>query len=115
MKIILRNIGLICLLISPLFSALLTEDLQVISPTGMPPLIEENYDSGSLTECSNCSISIRFMETSLGIILIREHVKDGVVQVSQAIGNPGKNLIIIKSSSGSNPAAGILKINVNLE
>jgi len=115
MKIIFRNIGLIFLLISPLFSALLTEDLQVISPTGMSPLIDENFETGSLNACSNCSISIRFMETSLGIFLIREHVKDGVMQVSQARGTPGQKLVIVQFASGYNPAAGIVKANVNLE
>lgn len=114
MKIVFRNIGLILLLVSPLFSAMLTENLEVVSPTGMPPT-HDYCEMGNFMPGSNCSITIRLIETSMGVSLIREHTKGGVVQLSQPLVIPKTSLVIIKSSSGNVPGGRIIKMNVILE
>ncbi|MBC8192060.1 MAG: hypothetical protein ISR87_11530 [Candidatus Marinimicrobia bacterium] len=97
MKMLIRSIGMILLVVSPLFSALLTDDLEVISPTGIP-LSREYNEQVFFTPSSNYTITIRFMETSRGVLLVREYTKGGVVQLSHTIVNPGASLIIINSS-----------------
>ncbi len=114
MKIIFRNIGLILLLISPLFSALLTQDLKVISPTGIP-LNQAAHEMGIFTTSSNHTITIRFIETSMGVFLVREYTGGGVVQLSRRPVNPKTSIVIIKSSSGNIPEGRIKKMNVILE
>ena len=114
MKIIFRNIGLILFLVSPLFSALLTQDLEVISPTGMPL----NYVAHELeifTASPNHSITIRFIETSNGVFLVREHTKGGVIHVSLPTDIPKTSHVIFKYSSGNIPEGRVKKMNVTLE
>ncbi len=114
MKMIIRNIGLILLIASPLFSALLTDDLEVISPTGIP-LSNHHREHIIFTPGSSYSITIRFIETSVGILLVREHRKGGVVQHSQSILNPRTSLALFKSSSGNVCEEEITNKNVILE
>jgi len=109
-----RSIGLVLLLISPLFSALLTDNLEVVSPTGL----HLTYDSNELVNCRsgiNNTLTIRFIETPLGVSLVREYAKSGVVQVSRPISNPKATLIIIKFSSGEVSERRIMKTNVILK
>ena len=102
------------MLASSLFSALLTDDLEVISPTGMP-LSYDNSEQVLFTPGSSYSITIRFMETSMGILLVREHRKGGIVQQSHAIINPPTSLVIYNPSSGNISEEDITKKNVILE
>ena len=95
-------------------SALLTDDLEVISPTGMP-LSHHYSEQVFFTPSSSYSITIRFIETSMGILLVREHRKGGVVQQSQSIINPMTSLVIFNSSSGNNCEDDITIKNVILE
>jgi len=111
---VFKNIGLMLLLVSPLFSALLTDDLEVISPTGMP-LSHDYSEPVYFTPSSSYSITIRFIETSMGILLVREHRKGGLVQQSHSIINPTTSLVIFKSSSGNVREEDITKKNVILE
>jgi len=114
MKMILRNIGLILLLVSPLFSALLTDDLEVVSPTGMPFYHDYNKP-GVYTPNSSYTITFRFIETSMGVLLVREHSRGGVSQLSRPVENSKTSLVIFKSSSGQDSEGGIKKMNVILE
>jgi|GEM_PF-544352 hypothetical protein len=114
MKIIFRNIGLILLLVSSLFSAILTEDLEVVSPTGLHPT-PYSCEMRNFMPDSKCSITIRFIENSMGVSLIREHTKGGLVQLSQPLVVPRTSLVIVKSSSGDVPEGRIIKMNVTLE
>jgi len=114
MKIIFRNIGLILFLVSPLFSALLTQDLEVISPTGMP-LNYAVHELETFTVSSNQEITIRFIESSMGVFIVREPTRGGVVQMSRPIGNPRTSFVIFKSSSGNVSEGRIKKMNVILE
>ncbi|MBC8376776.1 MAG: hypothetical protein H8E26_12085 [FCB group bacterium] len=114
MKMIFRNIGLMLLLVSPLFSALLTDDLEVISPTGMP-LFHDHSEQVFFRPSSSYSITIRFIETSMGILLVREHRKGGVVQQSHSIICPTTSIVIYNSSSGNVREEDITKKNVILE
>jgi len=114
MKIVFRNIGLILLLVSSLFSAILTDDLEVVSPTGMHPT-PNSCEMGNFMPDSKCSITIRLIENSMGVSLIREHTKAGLVQLSQPIVIPRTSLVIIKSSAGNVPEGRIVKMNVTLE
>ena len=114
MKMIFRNIGLMLLVVSPLFSALLTNDLEVISPTGIP-LSRDYCKQMFFTPSSSYSITIRFIATPMGVLLVREHRKGGIVQQSHSIINPATSLVIFKSSSGNVHEEDITKKNVNLE
>ena len=114
MKMIFRIISVMLLGVLPLFSALLTDDLEVISPTGMPLSLHYS-EQVFFTPSSSYSITIRFIETSMGILLVREHRKGGVVQQSQSIINPMTSLVIFNSSSGNNCEDDITIKNVILE
>ena len=114
MKMIFRNIGLMLLGASPLFSALLTHDLEVISPTGIP-LSHGYHERVLFTPGSSYAISIRLIETPLGVLLVREHTMGGVVQLSHAIFTPGANLIIFNPSSEIACEEDMMNKNVILE
>ena len=111
---IFRNITLMLLLASPLFSALLTDDLGVISPTGMP-LTHDYSERVFFTPSSSFSITICLIETSMGVLLVREHTRGGIVQISHPIVNPDASLVIFKTSSGNICEEDIKKMNVILE
>ena len=114
MKMVYRNIGLMFLMISPLFSALLTDDLEVISPTGIP-LFHEYHEQVFFTSGSSYMITIRFVETSQGVLLVREYTRGGVVQLSHTIVTPGSSSLIINSFSGNVREGDIANKNVILE
>lgn len=99
MKMLFRGIGMMLIVASPLFSALLTDDLEVISPTGIP-LSHEYHERVFFTSGSSYAITPRFIKTSMGVLLVREYTKGGVVQLSHIIVNPGASLVIFTPSSG---------------
>lgn len=116
MKILYRNIGLILILISPLFSALLTEDLQVVSPTGVPM---HDKHSGLTTHLYQPApvITLKLIETSDGVLLVREHSRRGVVQLSHPIWveHDNNQTIIFRSSSRRKRTGESTTIDVILE
>ena len=101
MKMTYRYIGFMLLLVSPLFSALLTEDHGVVSPTGIP-LYHYDYEIVKHSCNSNHLIKIRFLESSKGIFLIREHTRGGVSLLSSPLSNAKVNLTITRSPSEKN-------------
>ncbi len=113
MKILIRVLGFI-VLTTPLFSALLTEDLEVVTPTGLP-MEHASCEAAYFNSSSNYSITVRFVETPEGIFIVREHVKAGVVQLSHPYIKPKCNIIVLKSSSVEVVPGDVLKMNVNTE
>lgn len=111
---ILRTIGIMLLLVSPVFSALLTQDLEVISPTGIP--LSHDYDEQAFfTPSSSYTFAIRFVQTSRGVLLVRDYTKGGVIQLSHTIVDPGTSVVIFNSSSSSNCEEHMTSKNINLE
>ncbi len=98
----------------PLFSALLTEDLEVISPTGIP-LSHDYCEMESVTSGSNNLITTRLIETSMGVFLVREFSRGGVLLGSHSIVKPRDCLVIVKSSSRNICGGENMKLNVILE
>ena len=97
MKMVFRSIGMIVLLVSPSFSALLINDLEVVSPTGSHEYSEPVlFKSGS-----NYTITSRLIETSMGVLLVREHTRGGFAQMSHPPSSPGTRRVVFNFSSGS--------------
>ncbi len=111
-----RYFSLMLMLVSPLFSALLTEDLQVVVPTGMPLL----YESQSFTQQlpnSAPRITLRVIETSQGVMLVREYSKAWMTRNTHESENlEGRTRITVCCpSSGAETHGKSLNINVILE
>jgi hypothetical protein len=114
MKIIISSLTVILMLVSPLFSALLTHNLEVISPTGMP-LPQYEKHACLYTPGSSSTISFCFVETSRGMLLVREYKRGGLVQFCSTLADPGVSQVFIKSSPARSFEGDIIKKNVILE
>lgn len=114
MKIMLRYISLGLILVSPLFSALLTDDLMVISPTGMPFF---HHQTGLCTCFSKPdeSITIRFIETSTGVLIVREFSNSGMSELINPRENLNTSIIIFNPASEQDSEEAFKLLNVNLE
>ena len=108
--------GLILIMVAPGFSALLTDDLEVITPIGLP-LMHDCFELAYQMNRSNSVITLRLIETSNGFLLIREYSRSGVVQYSQPVLDAKINTCIIRcnASSGHAHEGELMKVNVVLE
>ncbi len=85
MKIKLSYFFVFLILVTPLYPALLTSDLQVIVPTG-DPLFQEHCKFIQPVYQSIPGVSFRIIETSRGgLLIIREQTKPWAAQSSQII------------------------------
>ncbi len=116
MKIMLKIMGTILISISPLFSALLTEDLQVVIPIG-DPLVQNTSASSFQEDYDNTVITLRFIETQQGVFLVREHTRKGIVRLSQPTRAHKKSnsIIIFNTSSDESHEGESVEVNVILE
>jgi len=111
-----RYFNMFFILISPLFSALLTDDLQVIVPTGVP-LIEKRCISPLNCYNPDLRITSQVMEAPIGMLLIRAQSKTWIACKLTT----GKNLsnthriTVCCPSSGTGAAEKPLNVNVVLE
>ena len=114
MKTMLQSIGIMLFLVSPSYSALMTDDLEVISPTGIP-LSHEHCEQSLFSPSSSYTITIRLIETSRGVLLVREYTRGEVVQLSRSLDHSGTSTVAINSSSSVVCEKEMTILDVNLE
>ncbi|NQV50890.1 MAG: hypothetical protein HQ507_10345 [Candidatus Marinimicrobia bacterium] len=116
MKKTLNITCLILILISPLFSALLTDNLEVVVPTGLP----STYTLSSTSEFSGPScpkITLLVIETPNGSVVLRQVARQSYVPINLPV-NDGEaigKIIVINTPLATMGEGGKLKINVILE
>ncbi len=115
MKKTLNITCLILILISPLFSALLTDDLEVVVPTGLP----STYTLSSTSEFAGPSwnITLLVIKTPNGSVMVRQVARQSYVQINLPVddGKAIDKIIVINTPLSVRDGGGKLKINVILE
>ena len=108
-------LSLILMLVSPLFPALLTKDLQVIVPTGIPHH-ESNHTAIQQVYLSTPRITLRVIETPGGVLLVREHSKAWTLHstLTGETTHERTKITVCCPSSGTGEGKS-LNINVTLE
>jgi|FLOH01.1.fsa_nt_gi hypothetical protein len=112
----LRYSSLILLLVSPLFSALLTDDLEVVVPTGLPG----SHDLCLFSEFSGHTgpkITVRVIETPNGSMLLRQYSNQSFVPINlpDIYAKAKHKIIMINTPSALVCEGGKLNFNVILE
>ncbi|NQV14673.1 hypothetical protein HQ531_04380 [bacterium] len=104
------------MLVAPLFSALLTKDLQVEIPTGNPVMLDAEICDHQF--CSSPSVvQLHFMESPQGVLIAQEFLKVGSSWSIQNLNesNNGEWHLVICQSTKNGSERKILSIDVNLE
>jgi len=116
MKRTLRYSSLILLLVSPLFSALLTDDLEVVVPTGLPSSNDLCFFS-EFTDHTDSKITLLLIGTPNGSMLVRQYSNQSLIPInlSDLDAKAHKKIIAINTPLTLEGPGGKLKINVILE
>lgn len=116
MKKILNCVLVSFILVTPLFSALLSNDLHVVTPAGMPFKCED-LKFNQRSQCNTAGVQLHFVETSQGIMIVREYLGEGSswsVQNMNDMHN-GEGHLAIKSNPLNGSQGKPPNIEVNLE
>jgi len=114
MKLIITTLSILLILASPIFSALLTEDLQVITPTGQPWHSEHQTSECWVSSASNAT-TLRIIESGEGVIFVREYGGPGAKRFSQPVYLSKRKPLLTRFSTSNRDLELIKKTKVTLE